>query len=84
MSFNASKCKRLIFGPRCRTAPYTYRIPEPVFHINSAAIESVKEWLHLGHMFTSDLNDHVDIARLRNCFIAQETIFSVNFRHLIP
>ena len=69
MSFNASKSKCLILGPRYRTASYS--IPEPVFHVNGAAIENVKEWLHLGHMLTSDLTDHVDIARRRNCFIAQ-------------
>ena len=42
------------------------------FYVNGAAIENVKECLHLGHMLTSDLTDHVDIARRRiNCFIAQ-------------
>jgi hypothetical protein len=37
----------------------------------------VKEWLHLGHTLTGDLTDHADIARRRNCFIAQaNNIFS--------
>jgi hypothetical protein len=71
MSFNASKSKCLISGPRCRIASYSRPITEPVFHVNGAAIENVKEWLHLGHMLTSHLTDHVDIARCRNCFIAQ-------------
>jgi hypothetical protein len=52
MSFNASKSKCLILGPRCRTASYS--IPAPVFRVNGAAIENVKEWLHLGHILTSD------------------------------
>jgi hypothetical protein len=69
MSFNASKSKCLIFGPRCRPASYSF--PEPVFHVNGAAIENAKEWLHLGHTLTSDLTDHADSARRRNCFIAQ-------------
>jgi hypothetical protein len=48
-----------------------YSFPEPVFYINGASIENVKEWLHLGHTLTGDLTDHADIARRRNCFIAQ-------------
>ena len=40
---------------------FIYSIPEPVFHVNGAAIQNVKEWLHLGHMLTSDLTDHVEL-----------------------
>ena len=69
VSFNAAKSKCMIFSPVNSNSRLT--APNPAFYIGNQAIEHVKQWLHLGHMLTNDLDDTADIIRRRNSFIGQ-------------
>jgi hypothetical protein len=43
---------------------YRYLRGQTVFHVGHNSIENTQlQWLHLGYMLTSELNDHTDIAR---------------------
>ena len=68
VAFNASKSKCVTFPPRYLKGGAGH---EPVFHISNNVIGNTQQWLHLGHMLMSELSDHVDIAKRRNCFIGQ-------------
>jgi len=64
--FNANKSKCMFFLPRGKR-----HTCKPVFVVNGHSIEYVDEYVHLGHVISSDLDDARDIDRCRLALIRQ-------------
>ena len=64
--FNANKSKCMLFLPRGKRCAC-----KPVFAVNGHSIEYVDEYVHLGHVISSDLDDARDIDRCRLALIRQ-------------
>ena len=44
------------------------------FYINNSAVEYVDQWLHLGNVISSDMDDKNDINRIRSALISQKYV----------
>jgi hypothetical protein len=55
-----------------------------VFYLDNEPIVVVNSFLHLGHLFTSDLKDEADIIEDHSAFIRQANIVFCCFRKLQP
>ena len=61
--FNVSKSKCMFFPSK---GCHSRRVHcKPAFYINGGSVEYVEEWLHLGHVISSNLNDKSEIFRGR-------------------
>lgn len=67
LSFNATKSKCMVFRPSGSFVD----AQRPIFYINNAAIEFVSEWVHLGHVITTDMSTKTDITKRRNVLVGQ-------------
>ena len=79
--FNATKTKCLVVLPSCRRALAEY-FQSCVFYVANTPIEFVKSFSHLGHLFTSELNDDEDIIKGRSNFVRQTNNTLCYFRKL--
>jgi hypothetical protein len=79
LSFNATKSKCMCFAPR---DTFNRDRTLPKFVIHGGVIEFVDEWLHLGHIVTTDLSTDADITRGRNVLIGQINNFLCQFGSL--
>jgi len=77
--FNANKSKCMLFLPRGKR-----RTCKPVFVVNGHSIEYVDEYVHLGHVISSDLDDARDIDRYRLALIRQINTVLCLFGKLDP
>ncbi len=80
VTFNNLKSKCITFNPHLKARSES-ELP-PAFEIAGNSIGTVKQWLHLGHIFSSDLSDDADILSRRNHFIGQVNSFFGHFSKL--
>ena len=83
IEFNSLKTKCLVFVPTCRRILNDH-FKSCVFYLNNLPIEVVDSFLHLGHLFTSDLKDDADIIKVRASFVRQVNNVLCYFRKLQP
>ena len=69
--FNVSKSRCMFFPPKDRHSHSRGVHCKPTFYINGDSIEYVEEWLHLGHVISSNLDDKSDIFRGRSALTKQ-------------
>ena len=81
--FNSLKTKCLVFVPTCRRIMHEH-FKRCIFYLDNMPIEIVDSFLHLGHLFTSDLKDDADIIKARTTFIRQANNVLCYFRKLQP
>jgi hypothetical protein len=68
VAFNASKSNCVTFPPRYLKGKPDY---ESVFHAGNNVIANTQQWLHFGHILTSELKSHADMAaKLTICCIS--------------
>lgn len=80
VSFNVSKSKCMFFPSK--GCPSRRVHCKPDFYINGGSIEYLEEWLHLGHIISSNLNDKSEIFRGRSALIGQINNVLCFFRSL--
>ena len=67
--FNASKSKCIHFSPKGHNRKVLGGIP--IFSVCSQPIEMVKQWSHLGHIISHDMDDRYDITRCHDSLVRQ-------------
>jgi len=67
--FNASKSNCIHFSPKGHNRKLFGSIP--TFSVCSQPIEMVKQWSHLGHIISHDMDDRYDIMRCHDSLVRQ-------------
>lgn len=71
VKFNALKSKCLYFGRKKGACLVSDSHASCIFTVGGNDIENVDHFVHLGHVFNSQLHDSVDIERCGNMFVRQ-------------
>ena len=67
--FNASKSKCIHFSPKGHNRKVLGGIP--IFSVCSQPIEMLKQWSHLDHIISHDMDDRYDITRCHDSLVRQ-------------